>query len=209
HANRFGTIERVVHGIADDLLARMDALGGLKAPHMVFGKIQAQAYDTAAYKIAADALLTDAGAQILFHALGASVVMDGQNAAALLVETKSGRQAIKARAFIDASGDGDLAAWAGAPVEISKGRGELMYPSMMFRINNVDPELATNRAWDTFPALMAAAEERLGRKFPRKTPIIRPQRNEIEWRANMTQVANPDGSAINGVDAVQLSFAEI
>jgi FAD dependent oxidoreductase len=209
HANRFGSIDRVVYGVADELLARLDALGGLKAPHIVLGKIHAQAYDTAAYKIAADALLIEAGVRILFHALGAGVVMEGPNVAALLVETKSGRQAIEAQVFIDASGDGDLAVWAGAPVEIGTEDGTLMYPSMMFRINNVAPELARNRGWDAFPALMAAAEKRLGRKFPRKTPIIRPQPNEIEWRANMTQVANPDGSAVNGVDAVQLSFGEI
>lgn len=208
-ANRFGTIEQVVHGIADDLLARMSALGGLKAPHTVFGKISAQAYDTAAYKIAADALLLDAGVRLLFHALAAGAVMDGPNVAALLIETKSGRQAVEGRVFIDGSGDGDLAVWAGVPTEIGAGHGALMYPSTMFRINDVDPELARNRGWDAFPALMAAAEERSGRRFPRKTPIIRPQNHEIEWRVNLTQVANADGSAVDGTDAEQLSYGEI
>ena len=37
----------------------------------------AQAYDTAAYKIAADDLLLSAGVEVLFHALAAGVVMDG------------------------------------------------------------------------------------------------------------------------------------
>jgi len=46
-------------------------LGGLNRPHVSFGKIQAQAYDTAAYKCAADDLLLGHGADILFHALGA------------------------------------------------------------------------------------------------------------------------------------------
>ena len=49
----------------------------------------------------------------------------------------------------------------------------------------------------------------LGKTLPRKTPIIRPQNHEIEWRVNLTQVANPDGSAVNGVDAEQLSYGEI
>jgi len=208
-ANRFGSIDQVVHGIPDDLLARMDALGGLKAPHTVFGKIKAQAYDTAAYKIAADALLLSAGVKILFHALATGVVMDGPNVAALMVETKSGRYAVQARVFIDGSGDGDLSAWAGAPVEVGTGDGSLMYPSTMFRINDVTPELAHNRGWDSFPALMAAEEERSGRRFPRKTPIIRPQNRDIEWRVNLTQVANPDGSAVDGTDADQLSYGEI
>lgn len=209
-ANRFGRIDQVVHGVADDLLARIDALGGLKMPHTVFGKINAQAYDTAAYKIAADALLLQAGVKILFHALAVGVVMDGPSrVAALLIETKSGRSAVEARVFIDGSGDGDLATWAGALVEVGTDSGALMYPSTMFRINDVAPELARNRGWDSFPALMAAAEQRSGRNFPRKTPIIRPQNHEIEWRVNLTQVANPDGSAVDGTDADQLSYGEI
>ena len=57
HANVHGEIKQVVHGIADELLARIDRLGGLNAPHLVLGKIMAQAYDTAAYKCAADDLL--------------------------------------------------------------------------------------------------------------------------------------------------------
>src|SRR5438445_2701131 len=69
HANVHGDIRQVVHGVADELLSRIDRLGGLNAPHMVFGKIAAQAYDTAAYKIAADELMASAGVQVLFHAL--------------------------------------------------------------------------------------------------------------------------------------------
>src|SRR5450755_4883945 len=62
HANVHGTIRRVVHGVADELLARMSALDGLNQPHLIFGKIFAQAYDNAAFKCAADAMLLDAGA---------------------------------------------------------------------------------------------------------------------------------------------------
>ena len=38
HANVHGDIRQVVHGVADDLLARIDRLGGLNAPHTLFGK---------------------------------------------------------------------------------------------------------------------------------------------------------------------------
>ena len=57
HANVHGEMHRVVQGIASELLDRIDRLGGLNAPHLILGKIFAQAYDTAAYKIAADDLL--------------------------------------------------------------------------------------------------------------------------------------------------------
>ena len=74
HANVHGEIKQVVHGVADELLSRIDALGGLNTPHMIFGRIAAQAYDTAAYKIAADELLAASGAEVLFHALACAVV---------------------------------------------------------------------------------------------------------------------------------------
>ena len=210
HANVFGEIKQVVHGIADDLLAGIAALDGLKDPHMVFGKIKAQAYDTAAYKIAADRLLLAAGSKIFFHSLAAGVGLSGEGRIdALLIETKSGRMAVRGSIFIDGSGDGDMAAWAGAPFQIGGDDGALMYPSTMFRFNDVDREGETDRAWETIGALMAAETERSGRQFPRQTPIVRPQRNGIEWRANITQVANADGTAIDGINAEQLSYGEI
>ena len=75
HANVYGEMHRVVQGIATELLARIDGLGGLNAPHLILGKILAQAYDTAAYKIAADDLLAHHKVDVLFHALGAGVAM--------------------------------------------------------------------------------------------------------------------------------------
>lgn len=209
HANVEGDIRQVVHGVADDLLQRIARLGGLNEPHALFGKTVAQAYDTAAYKIAADDLLLSAGVEILFHALAAGVVMDGaRRVRALLVETKSGRRAVLGQAFIDASGDGDLAAWAGAPYALGDGHGNMLYPSTMFRLNGIDPVRA-GKAWEVIPKMMLQAEAEGRYQFPRKTPIVRPQKSGIEWRVNLTQLANRDGNAMNGVDARELSDAEV
>src|SRR5262245_31760735 len=65
-ANVHGDMRRVVTGVADDLLARIDRLGGLNAPHVVLGKTRALAYDTTAYKSAADDLLINRGVHLLF-----------------------------------------------------------------------------------------------------------------------------------------------
>src|SRR5450631_4400594 len=92
HANVFGTILQVVHGVADDLLERMRALDGLNEPHLIFGKIHAQAYDMSAFKCAADQTLVASGVAILFHALGSGMRLDDRGRLdCLLVETKSGR----------------------------------------------------------------------------------------------------------------------
>jgi hypothetical protein len=126
---------------------------------------------------------------------------------ALIVETKSGRAAVVGRVFIDCSGDGDLAAWAGAPFELGDGHGGMLYPTMMFRLNGVDPA-AAGEAWTTIPTLMDEAERR-GVKFPRQGAIVRPQKNPIEWRVNVTQMKKPDGSALDGTNADELSAGEI
>jgi hypothetical protein len=209
HANVFGEMHRVVQGVASDLLGRIDRLGGLNAPHLILGKILAQAYDTAAYKIAADDLLASHKVDILFHALGAGVVMlDERRINVLMVETKAGRQAVRADVFIDCSGDGDLAAWAGAPFEVGDNQGSMLFPSMMFRLNGIDPEKA-GEAWRTIPALMEAAEAAGTHTFPRKGAIVRPQKSQIEWRVNFTQLARTDGTAINGLEPDDLTRGEI
>ena len=207
-ANVYGDIRPVVHGVADDLLARIDRLGGLNTPHLILGKTKAQAYDTATYKIAADDLLLGRGVAILFHALACGIVADENGAiAALLVDTKSGRCAVCGQVFIDCSGDGDLAAWAGAPFELGDADGNLLFPTAMFRLNGVDP-LAAGEAWTGIPRLMEEAERR-GARFPRKGAIVRPMTHPQEWRVNVTQLKSRNGKAIDGTDADELSAGEI
>jgi hypothetical protein len=209
HGNVYGEAHRLVQGMASELLARINHLNGLNAPHLILGKVFAQAYDTAAYKIAADQLLASHKVHILFHALGAGVVMgDNNRIDALMVETKAGRKAVRSEIFIDCSGDGDLAVWAGAPFEFGDEHGHPMYPSMMLRLNGIDPAKAGD-AWRTIPQLMEQAAAAGTHTFPRKSAIVRPQKSGIEWRVNFTQVAREDGHAINGIEPDDLTRGEI
>ena len=208
-ANVHGDIRRVVHGVAEELLGRIAALDGLNEPHTIFGRTKAQAYDMAAYKCAADDMLLAAGAKLLFHALAAGAAMQsGSLIGALLVETKSGRGAVRGRMFIDASGDGDLAAWAGAPFEKGNADGHLLYPTLMFRVNNVDADKALP-AINDIPHLMQEAQASGDFRFPRMGAIVRPMKNPAEWRANITQIRNAAGQAMDGTDAAQFSAGEI
>jgi hypothetical protein len=208
HANVHGTIRQVVHGVADRLLERMRALDGLNEPHLIFGRIHAQAYDMSAFKCAADQLLGDAGVQVLFHALAAGVARAASGALeALVVETRSGRAALRGRVFIDCSGDGELAQRAGVPMEKGDAAGRLLYPTLMFRVGNVDAARAGD-AWRTIPERMDAAERSGAYRFPRRGAIVRPQKHAYEWRVNVTQLRNADGSAADGTDAWSLSAGE-
>ncbi|GAB2892997.1 FAD-dependent oxidoreductase [Paralcaligenes ginsengisoli] len=208
HANVHGEIRQVVHGTADELLDRMRRLDGLNEPHLIFGKIHAQAYDISAFKCAADELLGACGADVLFHALATGLVKNQQGQVdTLFLETKSGRRAVRARCFIDCSGDGDLAHWAGIPYEKGTGAGQMLYPTLMFKVGNVDAARA-GEAWKQIPALMDEAEASGEFKFPRRGAIVRPQRHAYEWRVNVTQLSQPDGSAADGTDAGSLSRGE-
>jgi hypothetical protein len=209
-----GEMRQLVHGVVDDLLARIEALGGLNQPQDgMQGRIRVRSYDTSAYKCAADQLLLAAGVTLLFHALASAVLMDGRRVAALVVETKSGRQAIRGNVFIDCSGDADVAAFAGVPCEVGDGQGSGLYPTTMFRVGHVDAPQAL-AAVGEFKAINdfmeRAQREHPGRyRFPREGAILRPQIHPSEWRANVTQIANAEGRAMNAVDAGELSAGEV
>jgi hypothetical protein len=209
YGRRSGHMQQLVHGVVDDLLARIDALGGLNAPQDgMQGRIRVRSYDVAAYKCAADAWLQAAGVELLFHAWAADVVMDGPRLQALLVQTKSGRLALLAQQFIDASGDADVAALAGVPFELGDGAGDALYPSTMFRVGHVDAPRAQAAIGD-FKAIDRLMEAAAGRyDFPRRGAILRPQRDPTQWRANVTQLRNAQGRAVDATDALQLSAAE-
>jgi hypothetical protein len=207
HARVHGTDTRVVRGYTDELLERLEALDGLNDPHLsIGGQIMAQSFDISAYKIAADQLVLASGAQLLFHSVATGVVMAADHVIdGVVIESKSGAALVRGRFIIDASGDADIAAWSGADFETSE---HLLYPSLMFRINGVDP-VAAGDAWHTVATLMEEAEAAGTHHFPRKKPIVRPQRNPLEWRSNLTQLSNDDGSAVDGTDVHQLTHGEI
>jgi hypothetical protein len=210
YGKRDGETVQLVHGVVNELLERIEHLGGLNAPQDgLQGRIRVRSYDIPVYKCAADQWLLASGAQVLFHASVAGVSLQDDHIDALLVETKSGRRAIRAHWFIDASGDADVAHHAGVPYELGDGHGDALYPSTMFRVGGVDAEraLAAIGTFGAIDALMRAAADRYD--FPRDGAIVRPQRNRSEWRVNVTQVANEHGRAVNATDARQLSAGEV
>lgn len=209
YSNVHGNHLLTAGGVVPEILDRIESLGGLREPHLSFGeRIMAQAYDIPAYRLAADQLVLESGTELLFHAFGVSAVMKGIGEIdAVIIETKEGRLALQAKFFIDASGDADLAYWSGADFEKSP-PNEMIYPSTMFRINNVDAEHA-GPAWRTLPDLMDAAVKAGRKPFPRRGAIVRPQRDGIEWRVNATQLRAPDGMALDGTKVKDLTDGEI
>ncbi len=62
-------------------------------------------------------MVEEAGVKVYLHSWGTEPIMDGNRAKGVIFESKSGRQAILAKAVIDSTGDGDLLPCAGADFE--------------------------------------------------------------------------------------------
>lgn len=70
-------------------------------------------------------LIEEAGTEMLLRTPTVGIASKGQRISHVLVVSGEGLQAISARFFIDATGDGDLAAWAGAPYSYGAIRDEI------------------------------------------------------------------------------------
>lgn len=73
-----------------------------------------------------DELLTDAGVPLTFHTQLIDVSSDNGQIREAICAGKSGLFAIRAKVFVDCTGDGDLAAFAGAPYEKGDTDGNMM-----------------------------------------------------------------------------------
>jgi len=86
-----------------------------------------------------DDLVTRNGATILFFSRLCSVEMSAEGKIdALLVSSKDGLRAYRGKVYVDGTGDGDLAAMAGAPFEKGDDVGNLQPATHCFTLTNVD-----------------------------------------------------------------------
>lgn len=84
-------------------------------------------------------MLEEAGVQMLFYTLFSSPIADGNILKGIIIENKSGRQAILSKVSIDCTGDADIAYRLGVPVNIGRESDHKMSPlSLLFRMGNVN-----------------------------------------------------------------------
>lgn len=208
YAMTHGAPHRVVRGVADDITAALVARRAAEDPQIgASGKFAVVPFDTFAFKCVADELLAQAGVQIFYHAFVVGVAMEGARIRAVIVESKAGRCAIGGDVFVDASGDADVAAFAGAPYEKGDAHGFLQYPTTIFRLGGVDDERAAREGVPHLRELMTEAEARGEYTFPRLTAAVRPHLHPHDWRVNVTRI-HRNGQPIDGTNLDDLTFAE-
>lgn len=132
---------QVIQGTTGELIDRLKAKD--KSPGHIFDTTgftyTVTPFDVEGMKRELELMLTEAGGELLYHAMLASVETDGDTIESITVCTKAGLGKLHAKVFVDATGDADLAVHAG--VECTKGResdGACQPMTMKMRMMNVD-----------------------------------------------------------------------
>ena len=111
--------ERIVTGVGAEMIERAAELGGAEDNNSWVLNI-----DPEVVKLVLDDMVLGAGAQVLLHSWGVAPYIEGDAVQGMLIENKSGRGVVLAKVVIDATGDGDIAARAGADFRV----GEMLQP---------------------------------------------------------------------------------
>ena len=125
-ANVAGEWKQVVYGYAHELNTRLEDIG------MSIMDRRSPVVDPEATKYMMQVMLQEAGVKVLYYVQAAALTMSGDRIDSVTVESKSGRCAIKAKMFVDATGDGDLFYWAGDPFRHVK-----HHIGAMWRVGNI------------------------------------------------------------------------
>lgn len=133
---------QVIQGLAEELVQRLERHGG-SGGHTRFimstgHPMDQVSYDPERLKLVLDEMAIEAGIRLLFHATILDVVRQGTAVTAVTVLTKAGPIAIQPRLVIDASGDLDVMARAGAEFLPLEPDEALQPATMMFRFGPID-----------------------------------------------------------------------
>jgi ribulose 1,5-bisphosphate synthetase/thiazole synthase len=123
------------------------------------------------FKYVADKLVQEAGIVPVLHCLTVDAIMEGDTIKGVITESKSGRQAILARRVIDATGDADVAFYAGAPYLKAEKR-KLMASTVSFGCSGVDVERFLEHVMERPARLSDWARETTGKEDDLFTTFI-------------------------------------
>ena len=106
--------KQVCQGIGEEIMRRLDKLDGAIIDRRPGAN---PTVDAEAVKYVMVEMIEQAGVNVFLHCWGADAVVEGNAVRGGVFESKSGRQAVLAKVVVDATGDGDIFAAAGAAFE--------------------------------------------------------------------------------------------
>ena len=140
--------------------------------------------------------------RVRLHAKLTHAVVEDARIRGIAVQTRSGRIALQARVYVDATGDADLSQQCGVTTCVGDG---IQYPSMMFTMQNVKlPEAFADPA-----KLSALIEERFGSDhLPRRGGNVIPTGRHGEVLVAMSRL-DLQGRPIDGSSEEELTYGEM
>ena len=180
--------QKIISGLTETMLERLKRIGAAGGPGYPIGHT---VINTQELKIELDKLIMENRVTPYLHTFYTAPLMDGTTVKAVFVENKNGRQAIQARVFVDATGDGDLAKDAGLTFKIREG---LQPPTACAHISGLPPDIQK---------LISLHREEFGLAPDHGWAATIPGSPDVRMCA-LTHVFNT-----NAADATQLTAAEI
>jgi len=177
--------------------------------------------DPEVYKWLAMEMVLEAGATVYLHSYVSDAIAENGTVKGVIMESKSGREAVLAKVIVDTSGDADLAASAGAPFKFIDRSGV----SMNLRMVRVDVDKFADAMIEEGVAHQLGRAVKIG---ARKESTIRigsslePWKDEIEQcgagirgilstsirEGDLTHM-NCTGISVNGIDVEEMTKASI
>jgi len=163
YVSRLG--KQVVYGIAQEVVDRLIPIGGAVG-HIPYGGFVSAVtpVDGDLFRIVVTQMLAEAGVEVIYGALVIDAETDSSSSVTgVTVAMKGGLRTVRAKTIVDASGDADVAALAGAPFRLGEDNTGMMQPvSMLLHFIGVD----TNRAAEVLGQIAPAMVTKLGYREP-------------------------------------------
>jgi hypothetical protein len=189
--------KKLTSAVFNELLDRLESKGALARGGQVF--------DDEAMKFVLDEMMQAHGVDLLLHSTFTNVEMEGRSISSVQTVGKSGRIDLQGTIYVDSTGDGDLAALAGAPIEMGRSQDGLCQPmTLCFRIGGVsgEPNVRDLRIELTDIYLAAKASGEID--MPREDILIFATQVPHIFHFNTTRVVQRDAT-----DTLDMTAAEL
>ncbi|MCW3790248.1 FAD-dependent oxidoreductase [Paenibacillus sp. LS1] len=195
--------QRLVGGIPWEVVTRLRQDTACFERPNTYGAGTGITYDVEKLKVIYEDMAIQAGIRLLYHTYACEVEVKAGDIAAITIANKSGLTQIKAKCYIDTSGDGDIAARSGAPFE-KLDVDQLQSLTTIFFMGNVDVEKAKKTTHAEMAHKMKESNRSGGYVLPREDGSwhITPHPGVIQ--TNMVRVPSVDAT-----DPFALTLAEI
>jgi FAD dependent oxidoreductase len=199
------TPRKVAGGIPDRVVNRLNQTNSIFLRPNTYGAGTGVTYDPERLKFVWDELLAEAQVKVLLHSFLVDVETSaGGELSSVVISTKRGFYRIKAKRYIDATGDADLCRWADVPFERAGDIEPAQTLTTTFRMSNVDLEkFARNGGKKMLNEKMRDAVESGTHPLPRKSGSVHAMVHPNSIATVAVRVAD-----IDGTDFEQLTQAE-